>query len=64
MINGNNFLTLKEAAAYLGMEYETLRYHVKKNRGPDFTQKGKIRLFTKEWLDAWKKVDRRKENHA
>lgn len=60
MINNNNIMTMKEAACYIGMEYEAFRYHVKKMRGPEFLDKGKMRIFTKESLDAWQKTDDRK----
>ncbi len=62
MICNNDFLSMKQAASYLSMEYESFRYHVKRNRGPNFSMVGKMRVFTKEWLDSWNKVDRRKKS--
>lgn len=55
------YLTMREAAIYCGKKYETFRYYVKMKRGPQSEKLGERELFTKNELDQWKPIDRRKK---
>ena len=55
------YLTMREAAIYCGKKYETFRYYVKMKRGPQSEKLGERELFTKDELDQWKPIDRRKK---
>ena len=52
-------MTMREAAIYKKMDYETFRYWIKNGRGPKNEFIGKRMFFTKKNLDKWKKIDRR-----
>lgn len=61
-MTNNQPLTLQQAADYLNRKYETFRYYVTINRGPDWVLVGKRKCFYKEALDVWSPRDRRHDN--
>jgi hypothetical protein len=61
-MENDKYFSMKEAANYLNMGYEALRYHVIRYDCPPSNRiDKKIRLFLKSELDAWHKIDKRKQ---
>lgn len=47
------YLSVKEAAKYIGIPYENFRYHVHKGRIEVAARQGEKRLFDPNVLDKW-----------
>ena len=57
----NNPMTMQQAAYYSNKTYEAFRYWVRSPYGPKAIMLGNRKFFTREELDKWKPVDKRKK---